>query len=145
MLIAWRLRSIHEDPSIASAYEKAAQQAAVALADGYLKQGDYESGNKQWVEAARSYSKAAAGKPTDAIVLQKAAQAIVKSAGDLHQAADLAKRAVASSPKRIEPRLTLIEVYIAAKLPLAARRELEAAREIFAHDDRLSELSKLLK
>ncbi|HEX9294762.1 MAG TPA: DnaJ domain-containing protein [Polyangiaceae bacterium] len=134
-----------DNPEIAAALRDAAQVAAAALAGAYLKQADYENRNGQWAEAARSYVRAAAGMPNDALVLQTAAQALLKSSGDMHQACDLAKRAIAISPKRLEFRLTLIEVYIAAGLPLAARREIEAAREIAPLDDRISELSKRLK
>ena len=88
---------------------------------------------------------AAAGMPNDPSVMQKTANALVKSGGDMHQAVELAKKAVALAPKRIEARLTLIEVYIAAGLPLAAKRELEQAREIAPRDDRMMELSKRLK
>jgi hypothetical protein len=133
------------DPEIAAKYKEAAKLAAVALADGYLKQADYESRNGQWVEAARSYSRAAAGMPNDASVMHKASQALLKSSGDLHQAAEFAKKSIAIAPKRLEARLTLIEVYIAAHLPLAAKRELEHAREIAPRDDRIAELSKRLK
>jgi curved DNA-binding protein CbpA len=134
-----------ENPEIIAAHRDAARIAAVALADGYLRQGDYESRNGQWIEAARSYVKAAAGMPSDASVMQKAAHALVKSSGDMHQAADFAKKAVALSPKRIDPRVVLIEVYIAAGLPLAAKRELEQARQIAPQDDRIAELTRRLK
>jgi tetratricopeptide (TPR) repeat protein len=134
-----------DNPEIVAAHRDAARLAAVALADGYLKQGDYESRNGQWVEAARSYARAVAGMTNDASVLQKAANAILKSSGDMHQAAEFAKQAVAITPKRLEPRLTLIEVYAAAGLPLAAKRELEQARQIAPQDDRITELSKRLK
>jgi curved DNA-binding protein CbpA len=134
-----------DSPEIAALHREASRLAAEALADGYLKQGDYESRNSQWLEAARSYSKAAAGMPNDASVMQKAAQALLKSSGDMHQAADFAKKAVALSPKRLEARLVLIEVYIAAGLPLAAKRELEQARPLAPQDDRITELTKRLK
>ncbi len=134
-----------DNPEIVAAHREASRLAAVALADGYLKQGDYESRNSQWLEAARSYGKAAAGMPNDWAVMQKAAQALLKSSGDMHQAADFAKKAVALAPKRVEARLTLIEVYISAGLPLAAKRELDQARQIAPQDDRISELTKRLK
>ncbi len=102
-----------DNGEIVVAHREAARLAAVALADGYLKQGDYESRHNQWLEAARSYVRAAAGMPNDPTVMHKTATALLKSGGDMHQAVDFAKKAVALSPKRIEPRLTLIEVYIA--------------------------------
>jgi curved DNA-binding protein CbpA len=134
-----------ENPEIEIAHREAARLAAVALADGYLKQGDYESRNGQWVEAARSYTKAAAGMPDDALVMQKAAYAMLKSSGDMHKAADYAKKSLALAPSRIDARLVLVEVYIAAGLPLAAKREIEQARQIAPQDGRITELSKRLK
>jgi curved DNA-binding protein CbpA len=133
------------DPEIAAAHKEAAAIAAAALADSYLKQAEYESRTGHHAEAARSYARAAAGMPNDASVLLRAADALLKSLGDLRQASEFAKRAVSLSPKRIEPRLTLIEILIAAAMPLAAKRELDAAREIAPHDDRIVELSKRLK
>jgi len=127
------------------AHREATQQAAIALADGYLKQGDYESRNGQWVGAARSYARAVAGMPEDAAVLQKAAHATLKAGSDLRAAAEFAKRAVSLAPTRIESRLTLIEAYLGAGFAAGAKRELEAAREIAPRDDRITELSKRLK
>ncbi|HKQ71673.1 MAG TPA: DnaJ domain-containing protein [Polyangiaceae bacterium] len=126
-------------------HQEAGAVAAATLAEGYLKQGDYESRMGQWLEATRSYVRAANGMPNDAAVLQKAANALLRSSGDMHQAVDLAKRAIALTPKRLEPRLTLAELYMAANLPLAAKRELEGARQISPRDDRITELSKRLK
>jgi tetratricopeptide (TPR) repeat protein len=134
-----------ENPEIIRAHREATQQAAIALADGYLKQGDYESRNGQWSGAARSYARAVAGMPQDPVVLQKAAHAALKAATDLRAAAEFAKRAVALAPKRIENRLTLIEAYLLAGMAAGAKRELEAAREIAPRDDRIAELSKRLK
>jgi curved DNA-binding protein CbpA len=134
-----------ENVEIARAHQETAQIAAAALADGYLKQGDYESRIGQWVEAARSYTRAATGMPSDPQVLLRAGNALLKASGDLRQAADFAKRAVGLTPRRIEPRVTLIEIYLAAGMPLAARKEIDAAREIAPHDDRINELSKRLK
>jgi tetratricopeptide (TPR) repeat protein len=131
-----------ENPEIIRAHREATQQAAIALADGYLKQGDYESRNSQWSGAARSYARAVAGMPEDPIVLQKAAHAALKAGTDPRAAAEFAKRAVALAPKRIENRLTLIEAYLVAGFAAGAKRELEAAREIAPRDDRIAELSK---
>jgi curved DNA-binding protein CbpA len=134
-----------ENPDIIRAHRESTQQAAIALADGYLKQGDYESRNGQWVGAARSYVRAVAGMPEDAAVLHKAAYATLKAGTDMRAAAEFAKRAIAAAPKRIESRLTLIEAYLGAGFAAGAKRELEAAREIAPRDDRITELSKRLK
>ncbi|HMI83215.1 MAG TPA: DnaJ domain-containing protein [Polyangiaceae bacterium] len=134
-----------ENPDIIRAHRQATQQAAIALAGGYLKQGDYESRNGQWLGAARSYARAVAGMPEDAAVLEKAAHATLKAGGDMRAAVEFAKRAIALVPKRLESRLTLIEAYLGAGFAAGAKRELEAAREIAPRDDRITELSKRLK
>jgi curved DNA-binding protein CbpA len=134
-----------ENPEIALAHQETAKIATAALAEGYLKQADYEARAGNWSAAAKSYVRAALGSPEDATVLHQAAVALLKAAGDLHQAVDFAKRAVALQPRRIEPRLTLVEIYMAAGMPLMAKRELEAARELAPQDARMTELGKRLK
>jgi Tfp pilus assembly protein PilF len=133
-----------DNPEILAAHREAAGLAAVALADGYLKQETTRAatGNGSRLSV---YTRAAAGMPNDAAVMQKAANALLKSSGDMHLAADYAKKAVALAPNRIEARLVLIEVYIAEGLPLAAKREFDQARQIAPQDDRITELSKRLK
>jgi hypothetical protein len=144
---AYRLaRSLDpDDPELAAATERTTKAAAGALASGYLKQGEYEQREGRLQDAARSFTKAAAGMPQSAEVHEKAARAIVRARGDLHQAVDLGRRAVALEPKRLSARLVLAEVYIAAGLDLAARRELDAARQLGPHDGRIQELAKLLR
>jgi tetratricopeptide (TPR) repeat protein len=130
---------------IAKAFAHASSVMSVAMADDYLKRAEYEARNGHWREAAKSYSRAAAGMPNDAAVQHNAAHALLKAGGDLRQAGEFAKRAVALAPRWVDARLLLVEVYLGASMPLAARRELEAAREIAPRDDRISELSKRLR
>jgi DnaJ domain len=144
---AYRLAASLEpdNAEIVKAHEETSKLATSVLADGYLKQADYEARMNNWTAAAKSYVRAALGMPEDAAVLNKAAVALLKASGDLHQAADFAKRAVALTPKRAEPRLTLVELYLAANMPLLAKREWEAARELAPQDARMTELGKRLK
>jgi curved DNA-binding protein CbpA len=134
-----------ENPEIILAHREASQLAAAALAQGYLKQAEYEARAGHPVEAARSYARAAAGMPNDVPVLEIAASTSLKAGVDLHQAVQFARRALELAPTRLPARYVLIEAYLMAKLPLAARRELEAAREIAPQDDTLDQLAKRLK
>mgnify|MGYP000735831713 CR=1 FL=1 len=68
------------------------QQAAAKLADGFMKQGEYESAQERWVEAAISYSKACQGKPDDAKAHDKAAHATFRARNNPRRALELAKR-----------------------------------------------------
>jgi curved DNA-binding protein CbpA len=134
-----------DNPELIRAYQEAARIASAALADGYLKQADYEARAGKWVDAARSYTRAAAGMPDDANVHEKAAQALLQAGGDMHAAVDLAQRAVSLAPKKLDPHLTLAEIYLHAGRGLLARREIDAAREIGPQDARIKELSKRLR
>lgn len=134
-----------ENPEIILAHREASQLAAAALAQGYLKQAEYEARAGHPVEAARSYARAVAGMPNDVAVLEIAASTSLKAGVDLHQAVQFARRALELAPTRLPARYVLIEAYLMAKLPLAARRELEAAREIAPQDDTLEQLAKRLK
>jgi len=133
------------NPELTAAHQAAATAAASLLADGYLKQADYEARSGHWKEAARSYVRAAAGRPEDVSVLQRAAQALLKGGGDLHQAADFAKKSIELTPGRVDGRIILAEVYLAAGMNLAAKKELEAASELAPHDDRIAVVLKKLK
>ena len=117
-------------------------KAAAALADGYHRQGERAASDGDWPDAARTLVRAAAGMPGDARVLSIAANALVKAQGDLHHAADLARRAVELAPQNFDFRLTLAEVYVAANLKLSARRELEAAAKIAPDNAKVRALLK---
>jgi cytochrome c-type biogenesis protein CcmH/NrfG len=62
---------------------------------------------------------------------ERAANAIFRSAkGDLHEAADHAKKAISLAPDRVENHLTLVEVYLKAGLASSAKRAAEAAQQV---------------
>lgn len=109
-------------------------QAATVLAETYTRQAAYEEKQGQWVDAARSWGRAAKARPDDAHVHERAANAIVKAQGDLHEAARLATRACELDPSNGVVRITLASVYTAAGLALNARRELDAAAQLAPHD-----------
>jgi len=134
-----------DNPVLKSAYEAAAKVAAVALAGSYLKQAEYEARCTRWADAAHSYVHAFAGMPDNADVAFKAASALVKASGDLRQAANYAAKAIALEPKKLEPRLLLVDILLMAGKPNIAKRELEAAREIAPQDEKIKELSKRLR
>jgi curved DNA-binding protein CbpA len=133
-----------EDPELVVKSNEWTKKAAVVLAQGYLDQGDYEAREERWKDAAHSYTKAVAGFAHNATVLDKAASAILLSRGDLHKAADFALRAVSAAPTVVTYRLTLAEVYVAANLPLNARRELEAAEKLDQGNEKVRALLKRL-
>jgi Flp pilus assembly protein TadD len=125
---------------------EAQQKADTLLGETYINQAQYEERNGQWAEAARSWTKASRGRPNDVIAHERAANAIVKAGGDLHEARRLARRACELGPAVALNRMTLAAVYLAAGLELNARRELEAAAQLAPQDDTIrAMLEKLVK
>jgi curved DNA-binding protein CbpA len=119
-----------DDANLAIRAQEIKGLANKTLAESYLKQGSYEERSGRWAEAARSWSKVASlrGEPTDH---ERAANALLRSDdGDLHDAADHAKRAIELQPDRIENHVTLVEVYLKAGLSTSARRAAEAALQL---------------
>jgi curved DNA-binding protein CbpA len=115
-----------EDAELQQLAQEAQTLADGILADNYLKQAQYEERSAHWPEAARSWAKVVKGKPNDPVAHDRLANALVHSEGDLHVAADAAKRAIELSPNSAPFRVTLVNVYLAARLNLAARKELDA-------------------
>ncbi|HEX8790153.1 MAG TPA: DnaJ domain-containing protein [Polyangiaceae bacterium] len=128
------------------ALQKRADDAQIAadriLADTYAKQAHYEEKNGQWTEAARSWMRVVKGRPQDAHANERAANAMVKAGGDLHEASRLAQQACALKPENHHYRVTLANVYLAAGLTLNARRELETAAQRAPHDDTIQAMLK---
>lgn len=110
----------------------------------HLAEGDARARLGDWHAAATAYVRACPALPDDWRVRQRAAMALLRSSGDLHLAADLAKQAVDRATSRVEPRLVLAQVYIAAGLPTAARRVLEHAAQIAPGDERITTLQEKL-
>jgi curved DNA-binding protein CbpA len=109
-------------------------RADAILSETYTRQAAYEEKNGQWAEAARSWVRVVKARPNDAPAHERAAAAIVKASGDLHEASRLAQQACALEPTAPSFRITLANVYLAAGLTLNARRELETAAQLAPHD-----------
>jgi curved DNA-binding protein CbpA len=97
------------------------------LADNYRRQAEYEERHRKWTAAANSWMKVVKHMPDDVEAAIRGALALVEAKGDLHQARRLAQQACEMRPHDVQARLALGRVYLAAGLPLNARRELEHA------------------
>jgi len=124
-----------EDDDLRRRAQGAQERADAVLSDMYARQAAYEEKNAQWAEAARSWMRVAKARPNDAEAHAHAADALVKSSGDLHEARRLALAGCTLEPRSATYRVTLANVYRAAGLALNARRELETAVQLAPHDD----------
>ncbi len=109
----------------------------VAAADGCLEQASCEEKEGRWAEAARSYQRAALGKPT-ARVHERAAACLLEARGDLKVALEHARAAVNLAPNTAAHRVTLARVYLAANMRQSAIAELERAQALAPQDDTIS-------
>jgi curved DNA-binding protein CbpA len=131
-----------DDPELERVAREAQAKAEELLASTYERQAAYEEKNGQWIEAARSWARVCRARPEDKNAHDRAANAIVKAGGDLHEAGRLAQRACALDPNNVEHRVTLANVYLAAGLTLNARRELETAANFAPQDGTIQAMLK---
>jgi tetratricopeptide (TPR) repeat protein len=129
------------DPALAGASAIIAK-AEATLAENYLRQALYEERAEHWPDAARSWQRVARARPDDAKSHERAASALAKAKGDLHAAAELAKRAIQIEPRNAEYKITLATVFLEAGLHLNARRELEAAAQLSPRNATIQALMK---
>ncbi|XYI01174.1 DnaJ domain-containing protein [Sorangium sp. So ce1128] len=126
-----------DDPELQKVSADVQRLAAVTLAEGYLKQANYEAQNGRWFDAALSYAKVCNGRPDDAGAHERAAHATLQSGENTRRAVEFARRAVELVPASVEYRLTLALAYSAAGLAKSASGELDRAAELAGNDDRL--------
>ncbi len=125
---------VPDDVELQKRAAAAQAESDAILGETYTKQAQYEEKNGQWPEAARSWGRAARGRPNDAHTHERAANALLKANGDLHEAVKLARRACELEPQSAVARTTLGASYLAAGMVLNARRELETAAQLAPHD-----------
>jgi DnaJ domain len=131
-----------DDTTLATRAADAQAKADAVLCETYTRQARYEEKSGQWADAARSWARVARTRPDDAVAHERAAHALVKADGDMHEASRMAQRAAALDPKNPQFRATLASVYLAAGLALNARRELETAAQLAPHDGTIQALLK---
>ncbi|MGK3964895.1 DnaJ domain-containing protein [Sorangium sp. So ce118] len=126
-----------DDPELQKLSADVQRLAAVTLAEGYLKQANYEAQTGRWFDAALSYAKVCDGRPDDAGAHERAAYATLQSGENTRRAVEFARRAVELVPASVEYRLTLALAYSAAGLAKSASGELDRAAELAGNDTRL--------
>lgn len=133
-----------DDAELRALYAETESKAAGVLVETYVKAAQYEERNERFPEAARSWARVAQLRPTDAVAADAAARCMLAGRGNLHQAADLSKHAITLAPNVTKYRLTLANVYLAANLVLAAKRELEIAAKLDPKSQVVLEMLKRL-
>jgi hypothetical protein len=133
-----------EDDELRFLVETWGARAAASLAPEYLRRAEAAHAEGNVAEAARCLARAALGMPQDAAVLKRAADALLRTGGDLRHAVDFARRAVALLPNSVPCRVTLAEAYLAAGLHANARREADSALRLAPSSPEVKALLKRL-
>ncbi|MDC0745873.1 J domain-containing protein [Polyangium mundeleinium] len=128
-----------EDEGLARKATEAQQQAAAELAEGFLRQAEYEASQGRWSEAAMSFANVCKARGDDPRPHERVAFCTLKSGQNNRRALDFARRAVKLAPGVGEYRLTLARAYMAAGLETTARVEMERAAELSPNDARMRE------
>ena len=95
-----------------------------------------------WPLAARFWARAGEICPEKGEYWDRAALALLRSLGNLHEAAIHARRAIDCDPRNAGYHFTLAQIYMAAGLPKNAKRELEAAQQLAPHDGSIAAMMK---
>jgi curved DNA-binding protein CbpA len=115
-----------DDAGLAMRYQEVRNEADKLLCESYSKQAAYEERGHHWPEAGRNWQKVAKIKVTDAHAHERAAYCLFMAVnGDLHQAAEHAKIAVAAEPAVIGHHVTMAEIYLKAGKTASAKRAAE--------------------
>lgn len=124
-----------DDPNLQREAAEVIQQVNRALADSFLKQGEYELGQERFAEAAISFGKAANGRPDDPRGFDRAAHATFRAGSNPRRAVEYARRAVELAPHQWQYRITLAYAFVASGLPASAEAELTRILETAGGDD----------
>ncbi len=127
-----------DDPVLRRRLEDLQAEANKQLADRYLEQAEYEEREKRWADAARSYARAVAGKPSSRLH-ERVAFCLLAAQGDVKSAVEHARKAVGLAPSDPQIRTTLARAYLAAGMRESGIAELERAAALAPTDDTLKE------
>ncbi|MCC6217452.1 MAG: DnaJ domain-containing protein [Polyangiaceae bacterium] len=133
-----------DDAGITALLEQATVRAAADLAQSYVEQAQYEERSGRWLAAARSYDRAVRGKESPRLH-ERIAHCLLEGEGDVREASDHARRALALAPDNVEYRITLARVYLKAGLRQSAIGEFERAGQIAPNDDNVKSWLRRIK
>ena len=133
-----------DDTELALQLTEVSAKAKHELSASYLQQAEYEERDEKWLAAAKSYTRALAGRP-EARVYDKIAHCLLSGNGDLREAGDMAKRAVMMQGDSARFRVTLARFYVKAGMKQSAEGELSRAATLGPSDDKVADWIRRLK
>jgi tetratricopeptide (TPR) repeat protein len=132
------------DTALAAQLSEVAGKAKQELSSSYLEQAEYEERDEKWLAAAKSYTRALAGRP-EARVYERVAHCLLTGEGDLREAGEMARKAVLLAPDHAKYRLTLARFYAKAGMKQSAEGELSRAATLAPNDDKVGDWIRRIK
>ena len=132
------------DERLALQLNEVAGKAKHELSASYLQQAQYEERDEKWLAAAKSYTRALAGRP-EARIFDKVAHCLLSGEGDLREAGEMAKKAVMLQPDSAAFRVTLARFYLKAGMKQSAEGEVSRAATLGSSDDKVADWIRRLK
>jgi len=132
------------DTALQEQLNEVAGKAKHELSASYVEQAEYEERDEKWLAAAKSYTRALAGRP-EAKIYDKVASCLLSGEGNVREAGDAAKRAVMMSPENARYRVTLARFYVKAGMKQSAEGELSRAATLAPSDDKVADWIRRLK
>jgi curved DNA-binding protein CbpA len=133
-----------DDTALVEQLNEVASKAKHELAASYVEQAEYEERDEKWLAAAKSYTRALAGRP-EAKIYDKVASCLLSGEGNVREAGDAAKRAVMMQPENARYRVTLARFYVKAGMKQSAEGELSRAATLGSSDDKVADWIRRLK
>ena len=127
------------DDSLSGRTRELESRALRDLADRYWEQAGYEEREGRFADAARSYTRALAGKPS-AELHDRLAQCLIALGSEPKKAIEHARNAVSESGNTAAFRVTLARAYLGANMNESALAELERAKTLAPSDDTIKSL-----
>ena len=132
------------DIALQEQLSEVAGKAKHELSASYVEQAEYEERDEKWLAAAKSYTRALAGRP-EAKIYDKVASCLLSGDGNVREAGEAAKRAVMMNPENARYRVTLARFYVKAGMKQSAEGELSRAATLAPSDDKVADWIRRLK
>ena len=128
-----------DDATLRTRAEETGRRSSEALAEKYIELAKQAESQSRWDAAADNWQRAVVGRPRDAGVLLRAANAMLRAGKEPQKAAELAKRSVQAAP-RVDGYALLAEIYLSVRMKASALAAIESAAKLDPHSPIVKDL-----
>lgn len=119
-----------DNPEFRALYALAKSEVSASMAVQFVQAGESAESFQNFKEAMYNYQRACEQNPKDGIPYFRLAQLVLRLEQDNRKALDLLRSAASKSPRDVNIRLALADLYLEIGMGLNARREYETVLEL---------------